>query len=474
MSTPADTPLDDRRAAALEEGGEIRVHDRRRFARRRSDHEGPPAAELEAAVAELRVRLGGIQEIHAELAAAREIVAALRGELRTLQAELAAEQVASRRARMQAAWLEGELGRREQRERDLRGALASLTAVLDGAETGSDAAPTARRSRGDVLAREREARARAEAELHEARAELRALRDRERSVAADPAAVAGLQDALAELSWRPVAGAAPIALAEPPEFDLEAAAARLRAQAGPAAPVAAGEPGAAESLPARGLSARSGPWLRDGLLRLAAVDPGHAERLALALVPAQSGLTGRPLSYGLIVTGGGSHRVSVMAQGAAAGRLSEIALDAVVHGRIEALVPLLAGGARSRLPGASIRGRRRLRQLLASRKAPLQIADLALLGHPLPDRELLELALLGAAPQTDLIVDIVSGERRLRVCVGPGHGSVDDPGDEPAPATLIAPAGHLARVLAGIEDARVHGDRAVVERLFAALDGEHA
>lgn len=458
MSTPADTPLEDRRVTALSEGGEIRVHDRRRFARRRSDHDGPAVGELEAVVNDLRARVGDIREIHSELAAAREIVVALRGELRAAQSELAAERVASRRARMQAAWLEGELGRREDRERELRNALASLTSVLgdrSAALTGTDA-----------LEREREARARAESELREIRAELAGLRDAEAPVVPDRDAVAGLRDALAELSWRPAGRDDAPQLADPPEFDLDAAAARLRSrQEGPEA-----EP-EAEPLAARGLSPRSGPWLRDGLLELAASDPDRAERLALALVPAQAGLIGRPLSYGLILAGGEDYRVSVMAQGAAVGRLAEIPLDAAVRGPLAAVVPLLAGGARPRLPGTSIRGRRRLRPLIAARRIPLQLADLALVSSPLPARALLELALLGARSEQEIVVDVIAGAELLRVRVGAGQSTVCEPDGSPAAATLVVAAGRLARVLAGIEDAELRGDRTVIERLLDTLDG---
>ncbi len=134
-------------------------------------------------------------------------------------------------------------------------------------------------------------------------------------------------------------------------------------------------------------------------------------------------------------------------------------------------MPLLAGGASSRLRGTSIRGRRRLRPLIAARRVPLQLADLALLPHPLPARTLLELALLGARSEQEIVVDVQAGDELMRVCVGTGQSRVGEPDERPAPATLVAEAGRLARVLAGIEDARMHGDRAMIELLLDALDG---
>ena len=156
---------------------------------------------------------------------------------------------------------------------------------------------------------------------------------------------------------------------------------------------------------------------------------------------------------------------------AAAGRLAEIPLDGAVRGPLAAVVPLLAGGASSRLRGTSIRGRRRLRPLIAARRVPLQLADLALLPHPLPARTLLELALLGARSEQEIVVDVQAGNELLRVRVGTGQSSVGEPDEHPAAATLVVEAGRVARVLAGIEDAEIYGDRAVVERLLDALDG---
>lgn len=64
-----------------------------------------------------------------------------------------------------------------------------------------------------------------------------------------------------------------------------------------------------------------------------------------------------------------------------------------------------------------------------------------------------------------------AGAELLRVRVDAGQSSVGEPDEQPAAATMVVAAGRLARVLAGIEDAELRGERAVLERFLAVLDG---
>lgn len=453
------------RLAAIE-GGELRAEDRRRFQRRSTD-QPTGLIGLEAAIGDLRSRVGAAHKIRDELVAAREVVAALRDELRTLQAELSAERVASRRARMQAAWLQAELRRREETERHLRAALASLTGVL--AAGGDDSAVVAEQAVDAVAAGERLAREQAERELRAARAELNdsqspAGRGSERA-AADT--VAELRDALAELSGQGLLPAEHASsLADPQDF--EAAAARLRARG------SADRTHGQLTLAARGLSGRSDPWLRDGLLALAGDDPERAERLMLTLVSAQAGHAQRPLTYALAISESASYRVSVMPQGAAAGPASDGPVDGTIAGPIVALLPAFTGGGTRTLRGARVRRRRALRGLLSSRRRPLQLSELALLAHGPAARELLELAVLAISPRSvdrDALIDVACGEDVLRVICRTGQRPVVAAADSAAADATISVAPELlAAALAGSEDLAVSGDMAAVSRFLGWLD----
>jgi hypothetical protein len=451
--------------AAIDRAGDVRAEDRRRFARRREDDAAPALHELEAAVSDLRQRVDSAQEIRQELIGARDVVAALREELQTMQAELAAERVASRRARMQASWLEGELRRRQETEQHLRAALASLTeAIVDPDEKGGGAA-VARATEG-ALASERAARERAERDLLAAREELAALREPARPSTLPAGAVAELRDALAELSGQRHLNDAWGAVRPVRDLDFDAAAERLRNR------TEAGRTGQIRLAP-RGISGSSGPWLRDGLLALAADEPARAERLMIALIAAQAGCAPRPISYGLVVRDGGSYRVSVMQQGAAVGALGDLALDGRVTGPLPALIPLAAGGGSARLSGARVRGRGALRPLLATRRRPVQLSELALLLHPLDPATLLELSVLAVDPDSvtdEYSIDFVVEGIAVRVVCPRGlRPRVVAADATAADATVHASRQRLAAVLAGQDEVAVDGDASKAAAFLALL-----
>lgn len=459
--------------------GEARGDERRRFVRRSGDGDvdvdvdvEPSVRQLESAVAELRERIDGAREIRAELVSAREIVSALRDELRAIQAELTAERVASRRARMQIAWLEAELGRREATEEHLRSALAALTEALAQPRDDGDVARDAvARVTEQTLAHERSARQRVERELAVAQAELQTLRERGRPAgpAFDPLSVSELREALAELSGqRPDDGPADDRHLAAVGENFEAAAARLRARRDDALP------GGHTILAPRGVRESDAPWLRDGLLAIAAENPKHAERLLVALLGAQAGCAPQPITYGLEIGDGGSYRVSVMGQGAAVGPPSEVPVDGRISGSVAALVPLATGGGSARLAGAKVRGRRRLRPLLQARRRAVQLSELARLIHQPEPAVVLEVALLAIDPvrvDRTMTIDVTVGRDRQRVRTEVGtRPTICVATDVPADATLQVQPDRLAAVLAGQDSAVVDGDATAVSTLLSWLD----
>jgi hypothetical protein len=223
----------------------------------------------------------------------------------------------------------------------------------------------------------------------------------------------------------------------------------------------------------------SGPWLRDALVALAVDEPDIAELLLVALLPAQAGLAKRPLAYDLVITGAGTHRVAIDDDRARVESPGAPA-EATVTGPLAALVPLAAGGAGRRLPGATVEGRRHLRRLLKARRAPVALAELAAAGAT-PSPGLLLTVLARAVPARwtagkPLSVDVaVKGADRWRV-LSSGDGSLlilPASADSPAPTTLHVASGRLAAVLAataGPDDAHVEGDPVAVRTLLGWLD----
>jgi hypothetical protein len=242
-------------------------------------------------------------------------------------------------------------------------------------------------------------------------------------------------------------------------------------------------PGARQPLPARPPIAVPGPWLRDALRSLAADEPEIAELLVVALLPAQAGLARKPLAYELAVAGGTTHRVVLDEERVRVELPRAGAIDARVSGSLEALVPLVAGGAGRRLPGTRVEGRRQLRRLIKARRAPLGLAQLADAGITPSPGLLLSVLARAVDPQwtmraldAPLTVDIASaGSDRWRV-VANGFGALQIlPADDaqPARAVLHTSANRLPAVLAGTaapEDASVEGDLRDVQLLLSWLD----
>jgi len=493
-------------------------------------------AVVEEAVAAVRDRLpAAARALHERLADERA------GRI-AAESALAVEREAARRARMEAAWLEGELARRAEAEAELRAALDDLRAELDVLRLGDDErerrlaariedvqtiatvlragvereraaehqalnaaletmqahlaelqahASSAAAAVREELEAERAARAAAEARVAELEAEVGELREAGRPAGPDPEALASLREALDQLRRTEPAPADP-SVAD----DLAAAAQRLRessdqpgteasdpAGSGPAlpeAPAAAASVAAPErhTLPARGPVDRSGPWLRDGLLGLAADEPEVAELVVVALLGAQAGLVRRSTTYDLAITGGGTHRVTIDPSAVRVDRPDDDATPpgARVSGSLSALIPLAAGGAGRRLAGAEIEGRWTLRRLLKGRRDPLPLTALTRVGVTVAPGLLLTL-LASAVPASStvgetLAVDIApEGTDRWRVTTRPTGGLAVEPAPEqPASATLHTTAAQLPAVLAGTLPASVEGDQRAVRTLLAWLD----
>ncbi len=488
-------------------------------------------AAVEAAVAAVRDRLpAAARALHQRLADERA------GRI-AAESALAVEREAARRARMETAWLEGELARRAEAEAQLRQALDELRAELDAARLGDDErerrlsariedvqaiagtlragveqqrvaehhalssalermqehlaelqahAASAAASVRDELEAERAARAAAEARVGELEAEVDELRRTAAPAGPDPEALASLREALEHLRGAEAAPADP-AVAQ----DFAAAAQRLREGAEPPAREQPGTtvPGTAEpdasvappqrhTLPARGAVERPGPWLRDALLELAGQEPEVAELVVVALLGAQTGIARGTTTYDLAITGGATHRVTLEPSAVRVDRPTDDAgaPDARIAGRIAALVPLAAGGAARRLPGADIQGRWTLRRLLKARREPLPLTALASSHVGIAPGLLLTL-LASAVPAAatsgeTLAVDVAAeGSDRWRVATRPTGGlSVEPAPEQPAPATLHTTADRLAAVLAGTAPAEVEGDPRAVRTLLAWLD----
>ena len=491
------------------------------------EREHARAGELEQAVVAARSRT---DELERELRRRGEVEAQLRAALDALHAELAAvraggdERVARLSQRVEsvvmlATKLRGEANSEQQ---SLASSLEEMRARVAELQAQSAAETTELREQLDA---ERAARWVAEAELDaerrrgdedraaraSAEAELASLRALDRPSAPDPSTLASLREALSH--FQAPSEAAP---SETPSLslDLTAAAARLRAASAEAEPepfavaepphvAPAVEPAAvvepldvaspaeptaepeAEAFAPQPLQARKpvdapGPWLRDALRGLAADEPEIAELVLVSLLPAQGGLSRGTLTYELAVDAGTTNRVVVEADKArvALGRGEEP--DARVSGPLAALVPLVAGGAGRRLPGARVQGRWQLRRLLKARRRPLGLAELAAAGvAPSPGLLLTVLAravdpswIAGRALQVEVAA---TGADAWRV-VSTGTGALKilpAEGAPPADATLHTSASRLPAVLAGTAtpaDASYSGDLRQLRTLLSWLD----
>jgi hypothetical protein len=161
-------------------------------------------------------------------------------------------------------------------------------------------------------------------------------------------------------------------------------------------------------------------WLTPAIVALAERDEALAADLVLALLPGQAGLLRKPLRYALTIGGRGTYSVSVDRDTVEVNRENvpgSAAVDVRVAGSAAALAPLVGGGARRKLPGVRIEGRRRrLRPLLRARRAPTDLARLLERGAK-PGPELV-LAVLTAAVDPawtrghrfSVVYDVTDGE----------------------------------------------------------------
>ena len=204
-------------------------------------------------------------------------------------------------------------------------------------------------------------------------------------------------------------------------------------------------------------------WLAEALDRLVATDRERAASALTALIPAQAARSRRDLVYDLAVVGFGTWRVRLQSGTGTIGPLlggpaSDRDIDFVVSGPAGSLVPLAAGGARRRLSGTLVTGRRRrLRRLLRDLRAPMGLGDLVAAGTPVDAAVLLELLALMVDPAWTadhaFVVDYdVTGpdDRRWRVAVGEGARTGPAPEVRDAEATVTVPATALPALLAGV------------------------
>jgi len=486
-------------------------------------------AAVEGAVASVRERLGGavraLRErlaaersrrvaLEAELARRADVEARLRAGLDDLGRELAAvragedARVAQLSARVDAvmataAGLQGGVAAERGAQDDalldaletMRTRVDALSARVAEAAADREALETERAARWVAEAEldaerrrgaeDRAARAQAETRLSELEAELAETRAAARPPAApDPETLASLRQAIDGLRAVTVAPAAAPSVG----LDLAAAAARLRAAApaaepeaapAPPAPVAVAAPLPRSPLPARPAIAGSAPWLRDALVALAADEPDLAELLLVALLPAQAGLVKGGVTYDLAITGGATHRVVLDETRARVEDPGGGSADARIAGPLAALIPLAAGGARRRLPGTRIEGRRAVRRLLKARRAPVGLPELAAAGVA-PSPGLLLTVLARAVParwtvDRPLRVDVACAGADRWTVVASGTGPLAIvPGDEagPAPSTLHVGAGRLPAVLGATAagGAWIEGDPGPVHTLLSWLD----
>jgi len=230
-------------------------------------------------------------------------------------------------------------------------------------------------------------------------------------------------------------------------------------------------------------------WLATAIATLAGQDDAVAAELLLELLPAQAGLVRDPVTYGLTIEGFGAYRVTVDRDRTTVERQAEGAgpgADVNVIGTPGTLAPLVAGGARRRMPGVRIEGRkRRLRKLIRARRTPLDFARIADHGvRPAPE---LALAVLAAAVQPTWtaghrfsVVYSLAGAESLEVEVRDGRELLVQPAtrlrDEAPAATISLREDALFPLLGrlhlppGAERVLVAGDRHAVALLHGWFD----
>jgi chromosome segregation ATPase len=249
-------------------------------------------------------------------------------------------------------------------------------------------------------------------------------------------------------------------------------------------------PAGARALPTRFVRPSERPltgWLTPAIVTLAEQDQRLAAEVIMELLPAQAGIVRDALPYVLTVDGFGTYGVTIERDRTwVEPQLNASGADVHISGDAAALAPLVAGGARRRLPGVRIEGRkRRVRKLLRARRTPLDFARLADHGvRPAPE---LALAILCAAVEPSWtaghhfsVVYALAGAESLEVEVRDGaplHVRPATHAREEAPAaTLSLREDALLSLLAhlhmphGAERVLVAGDRYAVALLHGWFD----
>ncbi|HEV3071017.1 MAG TPA: hypothetical protein VGY76_06280 [Solirubrobacteraceae bacterium] len=220
--------------------------------------------------------------------------------------------------------------------------------------------------------------------------------DREEMAQALAAAVARLRARVAsppesEPEVEPEAAARSEPAAAAPQVEPEVAAGSEPTMGAEPVPAALDEP---EPEPAHAqfiprvlpLGGQRESWLAPAIRRVAAErDAKLAGELICELLPAQR--LKRALTYTLRIEGLGDVQVRVEGERATVRRPSTGSVESfsgtergafLLEGPVTAFAELAAGGAGRRLPGVKVRGsRRKLRRLLATRRKPLALSDLA-------------------------------------------------------------------------------------------------
>jgi hypothetical protein len=229
------------------------------------------------------------------------------------------------------------------------------------------------------------------------------------------------------------------------------------------------------------------PWLTPAITRLAEQNDAVAAELILELLPAQAGIVRDTLGYTLTIEGFASYRVTVERDRTTVERLLDTSgSDVRISGTPGALAPLVAGGARRRLPGVRIEGRkRRLRKLLRARRTPVDFARIA--DHAIRLAPELALAVLCAAVEPSWtaghrfsVVYSLAGAEPLEVEVRDGRELLVQPAtrlrDEAPAATISLREDALFPLLGrlhlphGAERVLVAGDRHAVALLHGWFD----
>ncbi len=228
-------------------------------------------------------------------------------------------------------------------------------------------------------------------------------------------------------------------------------------------------------------------WLTPAIAALAEQNDALAAELILELLPAQAGIVRDALAYTLTIEGFGTYRVAIDRERTSIDRREDASgADVHVIGSAGALAPLVGGGARRRLRGVRIEGRkRRLRKVVRARRAPLDFARLADHGvRPAPE---LALAVLSAAVEPSWtvghrfsVVYALAGAEPLEVEVRDGAGLHVRPAaherEEAPAATISLRQDALLSLLArlhmphGAERVLVAGDRHAVALLHGWFD----